>query len=97
MAQDSRRPSRPTGAREALGAIPPPWRFPIVGPQRIIAVNRLRAAVEEDVLAQLDALAASGWLDCYTDPDTISIIGAYWHGIVAEGIGRALDRLWAEP
>lgn len=97
MAQASRRPPPSASARQALGAVPPPWRFPISGSGRVVAIERLKRAVEKDLFAQLDALAASGWLDCYTDPDTISIIAAYRHGVVAEGVGRALDRLWAEP
>ena len=79
------------GARQALGARPS-WRFPIAGPQRVVAIRRLRQAIADDVVAHIDGLAAAGWRDA-AEPDVISILAGYWHGIVAEGIGEGLDRL----
>jgi hypothetical protein len=84
--------SRSTSARAALGARPP-WRVPVGGPQRVVAIERLRETIATDILAQLDALAVAGWLGVHNDPDTLSIIASVWHNVVAEGVGRALDRL----
>ncbi len=71
-----------------------PWPFPTTGPRRVVAVSRLQEAIAADVVAQLDALAYAGWLDA-ADPDTVSIIAATWHGVVANAVSDALDRLRA--
>lgn len=82
-------------AREALGAKPGRrWRMdpiPIAGPERVVALARLRATLANDLVATLDNLILNGWgADDYVD--AAHSYAAWLHEWLAGAIGEGLDR-----